>query len=586
LNTFEAGIYAWRNGAIATVLDPQTHFAGERISVASFAVSDDEAIGYFDSRRAAIVLSVGNRMIDLVTNGGRAADGTLIDIAHVHAVPRVLRIDSQHVYFTGARRIMNPWGEEGVRDDLIFRVPRTGGPAEVFFDPARVLRDAIQTSLSGLALSGTAPQVTFQLREIWGTQHAIYRATPPFGPIAFPAVPPGYPSVVLKSGWPDGFYRRAGEAATVEAQIEGPGPFTFEWFRNAERVSETQTPHVRATAGTLTLFPFAQTYHSADYTLAVTNAAGTAIVTAPVLVGAGSTSDGGTPPALVNYSVRGYSTPAEGIFTAGISLLPPTEISYPNGGQVLTTVPGTTQRLLIRAVGPGLAAFARADVVPAPATRLELFNGSQLIQRNDGAWASDQTMAQSAASVGAFPLVPGSRDSAVLTPLAPGSYTAQAAAPAGDGTILVECYVVEGRGNLRNISARGLVAAAEPRSLALGFVISGVGARPVLLRAVGPGLERFGVNNAASRPRLELFSSDNTLLAQNSGHEAAPNANAMTTAAREYGAFPLTPGSADAALLLHLPAGVYVARVAAAPDSPTGVALVELYTNVGFEMKR
>jgi hypothetical protein len=288
----------------------------------------------------------------------------------------------------------------------------------------------------------------------------------------------------------------------------------------------------------------------------------------------------------VNYSVRGYSTSAEGIFTAGISLLPPTEISYPNGGQVLTTIPGTTQRLLMRAVGPGLTPFAREDVVPAPATRLEVFNGSQLIQRNDGAWANDQTIAATAASVGAFPLVPGSRDSAVVTPLPPGSYTAQAAAPAGDGTILVEGYVVEGRGNLRNISARGLVAAAEPRSLVLGFVISGAGARPVLLRAVGPGLQGFGVSNTASRPRLELFSGDNTLLAQNAGHEAAPNVTAMISAGREYGAFPLPAGSADAALLLHLPAGVYIARVSAAPDSPPGVALVELYTNFGFEMKR
>ena len=581
LNTFHAGIYAWENGSLRTLLDPETRFAGERVSPASFAITDDEMIAFFDSRRNAIALFSENRLIELVPRGARAADGTAIDLEHPHAVPRVLRIDARHVYFTGARRVMNPWGEEGVRDDLIFRVPRAGGPAEVFFDPARVFADATRLTIGDLQLTGDAPQLTFRAREIWGTQQAIYRATPPFGRAPFPAVPAGYPSVVLAAGWPDGFYHRAGEAAAVEAQVQGDGPFAFEWFANGGRLPAAPDAPVRAAGGTLTLFPFAQTYHTGDYTLAVTNAAGTSVVTAPVFVGAGSVADGGTPPALVNYSVRGYSTASEGIFTAGLSLVPPIELSYPQGARVLTTVAGTTQRLLVRAIGPGLAPFARQDVVPPPATRLELFRGDQLIARNDGAWSTHPAIAATSASVGAFPLAPGSRDSALVATLPPQSYTAQAAAPAGDGTILIECYVVQGRGHLRNISARGIVAETEPRSLTLGFVIDGPGARPVLLRGIGPGVRSFGVNGAASRPRLELFSGRGDLLARNSGHDTAPNGETIAEAGRQFGAFPLDSG--DAALLLHLPAGVYVARVAAVSGSQPGVALIEFYTNVGHD---
>jgi len=580
------GIYAWESGVLHTILDSNTRFATDRVSVGSFAIGDDQAIGFFDSQRIAIALFTDNRITELVARGTRADDGTPIELTSSQYPPRVLRVDARHIYFTAPRRLMNPWGEEGLRDDTIFRVPCTGGPAEVFFHPARVLADATRVTVSNLILSGEAPQLTFVVREIWGTQQAVFRATPPFGSIAFPAVPTGYPTVILKADWPDGHFRRAGERTGLEAKVEGQGPFTFEWFENGRRVSAA-TPHLRANAGTLTFFPCSQIYHSGEYAVAVTNATGTSRVTATVLVGASSLADGGTPPALVNYSVRGYSMAAEGTFTAGFSLVPPVEESYPAPylSQVLTSVPGTAQRLLIRAVGPGLAPFARLDVVPAPATRLELFSGNDITARNDGQWSTDPAIAPTAAAVGAFPLQPGSRDSAVISTLTPGVYTAQAAAPAGDGTILMECYVVQGRGHLRNISARGFVSDNEPRSLTLGFVISGAGSRPVLLRAVGPGLRTFGVNQAASQPRLELFAPDNTQLAENTLHTAAPNPRELADTTRQFGAFPLAEGSADAAMLLHLPAGVYIARTTASPGSLAGIALVELYTSIGYERR-
>ena len=107
----------------------------------------------------------------------------------------------------------------------------------------------------------------------------------------------------------------------------------------------------------------------------------------------------------------------------------------------LTVGPGTQKTVLLRAVGPGLAAFGVPDPLPAPV--LALFSGSQLLARNVR-WTSAPDAAQlalAASRVGAFPLAPA--DSALLATLGPGSYTLQlsGAAPT-TGPALVEIYEV------------------------------------------------------------------------------------------------------------------------------------------------
>lgn len=135
---------------------------------------------------------------------------------------------------------------------------------------------------------------------------------------------------------------------------------------------------------------------------------------------------------LVNLAARGVTTPGSPLI-AGFVI----------GG----TAP---QRVLLRGVGPTLAAapFSLAGALPNP--ELTLFRGTTVLKTNDD-WFRDPDavlLRDTALQVGAFPLGATATDAAILIFLEPGSYTVQVAAPAGTpaagqtGLALVEIYEV------------------------------------------------------------------------------------------------------------------------------------------------
>jgi len=126
---------------------------------------------------------------------------------------------------------------------------------------------------------------------------------------------------------------------------------------------------------------------------------------------------------------------------------------------------------------------------------------------------------------------------------------------------------------LINLSSRARVGPGE-EVLITGFHIGGAQPREVLLRAVGPGLDRFGVGGTLSDPRLALMQG-NSVLDQNDDWGQAPNAGAIAAAFGTTGAFNLSPTSRDAAMLVTLPPGTYTVVVSGA-DGP-GVSLAEIY---------
>lgn len=132
-----------------------------------------------------------------------------------------------------------------------------------------------------------------------------------------------------------------------------------------------------------------------------------------------------------------------------------------------------------------------------------------------------------------------------------------------------------GEQRLSNISTRAS-AGIGAESVIVGFVVTGLESKTVLIRAVGPTLRTLGVASAAAAPRLDL-SRGTTLLATNIGWTSAgsPTADIIAAAARS-GAFPLGASSADSVILATLPPGNYSATCSAA-DARTGVALVEVY---------
>ena len=136
---------------------------------------------------------------------------------------------------------------------------------------------------------------------------------------------------------------------------------------------------------------------------------------------------------------------------------------------------------------------------------------------------------------------------------------------------------IEGNGGgegLINSSSRARVEGTA--SVIHGFVVSGALPRSVLVRAVGPTLKGFGLSDVLLRPRLRLYDSRGHLLADSGSPDGAWPEAERANLFRMAGAFPLVPGSDDAALLKELHPGSYTAVVVDA-DGGGGDVLVETY---------
>jgi hypothetical protein len=129
---------------------------------------------------------------------------------------------------------------------------------------------------------------------------------------------------------------------------------------------------------------------------------------------------------------------------------------------------------------------------------------------------------------------------------------------------------------LANLSTRASLA-THGDTLIVGFVVQGSGAKPLLLRAIGPGLAGFGVGNTLADPRITLVTSTGARIADNDNWSAGTDAGGLTSAFAATGAFALPAGSRDAALLVALPPGAYTALVRSADAVSGGTVLAEIY---------
>ncbi len=129
---------------------------------------------------------------------------------------------------------------------------------------------------------------------------------------------------------------------------------------------------------------------------------------------------------------------------------------------------------------------------------------------------------------------------------------------------------------LTNLSTRAHLGARDDTIIA-GFVVGGAGGKRLLVRAVGPTLATFGLTGVLANPRLAVVDRAGVTVAENDDWDRTPNAAALAAAFPAAGAFSLTPGSRDAALIVTLPPGPYSAVVRTADPTGGGVALVELY---------
>jgi phosphodiesterase/alkaline phosphatase D-like protein len=130
---------------------------------------------------------------------------------------------------------------------------------------------------------------------------------------------------------------------------------------------------------------------------------------------------------------------------------------------------------------------------------------------------------------------------------------------------------------LVNISTLARIASPTD-SIVSGFVISGTSNRNVLVRAVGPTLSAFGLNDALPNPVLSIFQGDR-LVATNSAWagQTRESTDTITGAFDRAGAFRLVDEtSRDAALVVSLVPGAYTVHVKSASGG-VGAALLEVY---------
>jgi hypothetical protein len=133
-------------------------------------------------------------------------------------------------------------------------------------------------------------------------------------------------------------------------------------------------------------------------------------------------ASGDDAPRLVNLSARTFAGNAEQTLIAGFSI----------AGEA-------DKRLLVRAVGPTLAAYGVGGVVADP--ELKVIREGVLVASNDN-WAPSAAMTQAENASGAFPLTAASgRDAALIVTLSPGVYSVQATGVNGTtGIVLLEVY--------------------------------------------------------------------------------------------------------------------------------------------------
>ena len=121
---------------------------------------------------------------------------------------------------------------------------------------------------------------------------------------------------------------------------------------------------------------------------------------------------------------------------------------------------------------------------------------------------------------------------------------------------------------LSNISTR-VSAQLGSNVLIGGFTISGSGTKTLLVRALGPTLSSFGINNPLANPSLELHDSTGAVIASNDDWRNGTYFQSVPADLRP-------PSDLESAIITFLAPGSYTAIVRGVSNT-TGVALVEVY---------
>jgi len=273
-----------------------------------------------------------------------------------------------------------------------------------------------------------------------------------------------------------------------------------------------------------------------------------------------------TSPEAISLDVIGYDL-VDGSSNNGVLGNISTRLPVGTGNNILIAgfqITGdATKQLLVRALGPSLAQFGLSNVLPD--TTLELHDSTgALIATND-----DWQDAANAQSIPAALRPSSGLESAILTTLSRGAYTAVLRGfNNSTGIGLVEVYDTSaGSTQLGNISTRGFVQTGDNVMIA-GLVVQSH-SKPVVIRALGPTLTAFGINNALPDPTLSLYDANGGLLIFNDDWKDSQESIISSTG--------LAPSNdLESAIAGTVAPGSYTAVVRGF-ENATGNALIEVY---------
>lgn len=122
-------------------------------------------------------------------------------------------------------------------------------------------------------------------------------------------------------------------------------------------------------------------------------------------------------------------------------------------------------------------------------------------------------------------------------------------------------------GQLVNISTRMRVLTGDSALIA-GFIITGKESKRVIVRGIGPSLSAFGIQGALANPTIDLFDSNQALVATNDD---------WISNKAEVEATTLQPGNnSEAAVVKTLAPGAYTA-VLRGKNNSSGIGVIEVY---------
>lgn len=292
---------------------------------------------------------------------------------------------------------------------------------------------------------------------------------------------------------------------------------------------------------------------------------------------AGSPTAGGKYPVSVTARGAGATIPAVDTVTLDIAnarkpLNISTRLTVGTGENVAIAgfflFGGPPKNILIRGIGPSLAAAGISNTIPDPVLELHNSDGTLLVTNDN--WKDTQE--EVIAATGAAPN--DEREAAMMLELQPVNYTAILKDKNNAGGVgLVEVYDLEQESSakLSNLSTRGHVGLDDAVMIG-GVIVGGTLAESgrYVVRALGPSLAAAGVNNPLSDPVLDLYNGDGNKIASNDDWED-------WSQQAEIKADNLAPtNSRESAMVLSLGPGNYTAIVRGA-GSATGIGLVEIY---------